>query len=180
MGNTLGEANPLHCAPCLSDHGLVMLIAVLAYATTMTIANLLVVRFGPSVTPLVAFVLIGLDLALRDWLHERLRPWQIGLLIVIAGLLAWAFNPAADRIAVASAVAFVAAACADWAVFATLRGTWLRRSVASNTVGAAVDSLIFATLAFGTLMPAIVLAQFLAKVAGSSLWAWLLSRRLAT
>ena len=155
-------------------------IAILIYAAAMTAANLSIAHFGPWFSPINAFVLIGLDLALRDWLHVRLRPWQIGLLIVIAGLLAWAFNPAADRIAVASAVAFVAAACADWAVFATLRGTWLRRSVASNTVGAAVDSLIFPTLAFGTLMPAIVLAQFLAKVAGSSLWAWLLSRRLAT
>jgi hypothetical protein len=46
----------------------------------------------------------------------------------------------------------------------------------SNVAGAAVDSLIFPTLAFGALMPAIVLAQFAAKVAGGAVWAYLMSR----
>ena len=46
----------------------------------------------------------------------------------------------------------------------------------SNVVGAAVDSLIFPTLAFGALMPAIVLMQFAAKVAGGAMWATLMNR----
>ena len=151
-------------------------IAIAAYAAAMTLANLSVAAFGPSITPINAFVLIGLDLALRDWLHVRLKAWQMGGLIAATGLLTYALNPAAGMIAIASAVAFTGAAVVDWSVFAKLRGSWLFRANGSNVAGAAVDSLLFPTIAFGALMPHIVLAQFAAKVAGGALWSWGLSR----
>lgn len=149
---------------------------VLAYATAMIAANLTVAAFGPMVTPVNAFVLIGMDLALRDWLQMRLNKWQMGILIVTTSFLTWLLNPAAQTIAIASAVSFLAASLVDWLAFARLRGSWLRRSVESNVAGAAVDSILFPTLAFGILMPDIVAAQFAAKVAGGALWAWLLNR----
>lgn len=153
-----------------------LILAIVIYAAAMTLANLSVAAFGPAVSPVNAFVLIGLDLALRDWLHVRLRVWQMGLLIACTGLLTYALNPAAGMIAVASACAFSAAALVDWATFAQLRGSWLVRANLSNVAGAAVDSLIFPTLAFGALMPHIVALQFVAKVAGGALWAWVLAR----
>lgn len=153
-----------------------VMAALFAYAAAMTLANLSVAQFGPWVSPINAFVLIGLDLALRDWLHVRLRVWQMGALIVGTGLLTFALNPAADRIAIASSASFLLAALVDWGVFIRLPGTWLRRSMGSNVAGAAVDSLVFPTLAFGVLMPHIVAAQFVAKVAGGALWALLLDR----
>lgn len=150
--------------------------AILIYAAAMTLANLSVAAFGPAISPVNAFVLIGLDLALRDWLHVRLKAWQMLALIVAAGVLTYALNPAAGKIAVASSTAFTAAALVDWLTFARLRGSWLFRANGSNVAGAAVDSLIFPTLAFGALMPHIVLLQFVAKVLGGSLWAALLAR----
>ena len=150
--------------------------AIAAYTVAMTLANLSVAAFGPSVTAINAFVLIGLDLALRDWLHVRLKVWQMGALIAFTGLLTFALNPAAGKIAIASAVAFTAAALVDWGTFVKLRGSWLVRANGSNVAGAAVDSVIFPTIAFGALMPQIVLAQFAAKVLGGALWAWLLAR----
>jgi uncharacterized PurR-regulated membrane protein YhhQ (DUF165 family) len=150
--------------------------AIAAYTIAMTLANLSVAAFGPSVTAINAFVLIGLDLALRDWLHVRLKVWQMGVLIAFTGVLTFVLNPAAGQIAIASAVAFTAAALVDWGTFARLRGSWLVRANGSNVAGAAVDSVIFPTIAFGALMPQIVLAQFVAKVAGGALWAWLLAR----
>jgi uncharacterized PurR-regulated membrane protein YhhQ (DUF165 family) len=153
-------------------------IAIVAYAAAMTLANLSVATFGPSVTPINAFVLIGLDLALRDWLHVRLKVWQMGSLIAATGLLTYALNPAAGQIAIASACAFTAAALVDWSTFAKLRGSWLFRANGSNVAGAAVDSLLFPTIAFGALMPHIVAMQFVAKVAGGAVWTWLLNRRL--
>jgi uncharacterized PurR-regulated membrane protein YhhQ (DUF165 family) len=123
-------------------------------------------------------VLIGLDLALRDWLHVRLKVWQMGSLIAATGLLTYALNPAAGQIAIASACAFTAAALVDWSTFAKLRGSWLFRANGSNVAGAAVDSLLFPTIAFGALMPHIVAMQFVAKVAGGAVWTWLLNRRL--
>jgi uncharacterized PurR-regulated membrane protein YhhQ (DUF165 family) len=153
-------------------------IAIVAYAAAMILANLSVAAFGPSVTPINAFVLIGLDLTLRDWLHVRLKVWQMGSLIAATGALTYLLNPAAGQIAIASACAFTAAAVVDWGTFAKLRGTWLFRANGSNVAGAAVDSLLFPTIAFGALMPHIVAMQFVAKVAGGAVWAWLLNRRL--
>ena len=150
--------------------------AVVVYVIAMTLANLSVAAFGPSVTAINAFVLIGLDLSLRDWLHVRLKVWQMGLLILITGLLTFALNPAAGQIAVASAVAFTVAAIVDWGTFVKLRGTWLIRANGSNIAGAAVDSVIFPTIAFGALMPEIVVVQFIAKVVGGAVWVWILSR----
>jgi len=153
-----------------------VLVAVLIYAVAMTVANLLVARFGPAVTPINAFVLIGLDLALRDWLHVRLTRQQMLALVVSAGALTYALAPAAQIIAVASAAAFVLASAADWMVFSRLKGTWTKRSLGSNVVGAAVDSLVFPTIAFGALMPAVVAWQFAGKVAGGALWTWVIGR----
>jgi uncharacterized PurR-regulated membrane protein YhhQ (DUF165 family) len=150
--------------------------AIAAYAAAMIAANLSVATFGPWVSPINAFILIGLDLALRDWLHVRLRMWQMGALIAGTGVLTYLLNPAAGQIAVASSVAFTAAALVDWTTFAKLRGTWLVRANGSNVAGAAVDSLVFPTLAFGALMPQIVLAQFAAKVAGGAIWAYIFNR----
>lgn len=152
-------------------------IGIAAYAAAMIIANLTVAAFGPWVSPINAFLLIGLDLALRDWLHVRLKVWQMGSLIAFTGGLTFILNPAAGQIAVASAVAFIAAALVDWGTFARLRGSWMFRANGSNVAGAAVDSLLFPTLAFGVLMPHIVAMQFVAKVIGGAMWAWLLARR---
>jgi len=149
-------------------------LVVLIYAAAMTLANLSVAAFGPAITPVNAFFLIGLDLALRDWLHVRLKAWQMGTLILSTGLLTYLLNPAAGMVAVASACAFSAAALVDWATFSRLTGSWLFRANGSNVAGAAVDSLLFPTIAFGAFMPGIVLAQFAAKVAGGALWAWAL------
>lgn len=152
-------------------------IAIAVYAAAMTLANLSVAAFGPSISPINAFVLIGLDLALRDWLHVRLKVWQMGALIAATGALTYVLNPAAGQIAVASACAFTAAALVDWSAFARLRGSWMFRANGSNVAGAAVDSLLFPTIAFGALMPHIVAMQFVAKVAGGALWAWLIGRK---
>lgn len=155
---------------------MILVLAVLTYAFAMVAANLSVAAFGPWVTPLNAFLLIGLDLALRDWLHVRLRMSQMAALIGVSGVLTYGLNPAAGMVAIASASAFTLAAIADWSVFSAVKGSWLKRANASNVVGAAVDSLVFPTIAFGALLPHIVAMQFVAKVAGGALWAVLLHR----
>lgn len=154
------------------------MLAIVIYISAIVLANLSVAAFGPVASPVNAFILIGLDLALRDWLHVRLRAWQMLALIVSAGAATHLLNPAAGAIAAASSVAFTAAALADWAVFARLRGPWLRRANWSNTAGAAVDSLVFPALAFGAFLPHIVALQFVAKVAGGAVWAAVLNGRI--
>ncbi len=156
--------------------GAVTVLAILVYLAAIVAANLLVAQYGPAAAPINAFLLIGLDLSLRDLLQTRLRPWRIGALILASGVIAWLIDPAAQRIAIASAVAFIVSAGVDWLVFVRTPGSWTRRSLASNTVGAAVDSIIFPTLAFGALLPEIVVLQFVAKTVGSALWTAVLRR----
>ena len=153
-----------------------MIFALIAYAIAMTIANLSIATFGPWVSPINAFLFIGLDLALRDLLHQKLKAWQMGGLIVGTGLLTYILNPSAGMIAIASAVSFTAASVVDWAAFAKITGTWIKRANGSNIAGAAVDSVVFPTLAFGMLMPQIVAMQFAAKVAGGAFWAYVISK----
>lgn len=153
-----------------------MIFALFAYALAMVAANLLVSTFGPSISPINAFLLIGLDLTLRDWLHVKLKTWQMGGLIIGTGAITYLLNPAAGMIAVASATSFLVAALVDWAVFVRTTGSWIKRANISNTAGAAVDSVLFPTIAFGALMPEIVALQFVAKIAGGAMWSFLLEK----
>ena len=153
-------------------------IAIGIYTIAMTLANLSIAAFGLWVSPINAFLFIGLDLTLRDLLHTKLKTWQMGALIGATGLLTYVLNPAAGMIAIASAVSFTAAAVVDWSVFAKVVGPWTKRANASNIAGAAVDSLLFPTIAFGVLMPHIVALQFIAKVTGGAMWGYLISKKL--
>ena len=157
------------------------MFATLVYLAALVLANLSVATFGPVVTPINAFLLIGLDLSLRDYLHERWQHNHLWLrmlgLIASAGALSWLLNPASGLIAIASVVAFTASSLVDTAVYHLLRRKpYLVRSNSSNTAAAAVDSILFPSIAFGGFLPLIVLGQFAAKVAGGFLWSLLLAR----
>ncbi|WP_216071851.1 VUT family protein, partial [Acinetobacter baylyi] len=104
-------------------------------------------------------------------------PRKLGALIVVAGVISYLLNPATGFIAVASVVAFCASMVADAAVYQFLRDKpWLTRVNGSNAAGALVDSVLFPTIAFGSLLPAIVLMQFAAKFSGGAIWAWILRK----
>lgn len=148
---------------------------VAIYVAAMVTANTLVWWLGPWFSPINAFMLIGLDLTLRDVMQERFNRWQLAGVILAGGAITWLVNPAAKHIAIASAVAFLVSAIADWATYTALRSKpWLVRSNGSNVVGAAVDSVIFPTLAFGSFLPHIIALQFAAKVGGGALWSMVL------
>lgn len=152
---------------------------IAVYIAAIVAANLSIAHFGPWIAPINSFLLIGLDLSLRDRLHDRWRGNNLAarmlLLIAAAGAISYLLNPAAGHIAIASAVAFMCAAAADSAAYqAAIRMPWNMRANTSNIAGAAVDSVVFPALAFGGLDPAIVLAMFAAKVAGGAVWAALI------
>ena len=148
-------------------------IASFIYAVAMTAANLSIAACGPWVSPINSFFLIGLDLTLRDWLHVRVPEYQMLGLICVSGAVTYLLNPSSSAIAVASAVAFTSAAFVDWAAFTHMKGSWFSRANKSNVAGAAVDSVVFPTLAFGVLMPHIIALQFAAKVVGGFVWSLL-------
>lgn len=155
---------------------------VVMYLAAIVAANLSVATFGPSVTIVNAFLFIALDLTARDRLHEawhgRGLAWKMGALIVAGSALSYVLNADASPIALASLVAFGASAALDALCYQLLRDrAYLVKVNGSNVVSAAADSLIFPTLAFGALLPWVVLGQFVAKVAGGALWAYVLRPR---
>jgi len=153
----------------------------LIYIAVLVAANLLVAWLGAWFSPINAFFLIGLDLSLRDKLHDAWQGRQLALkmggLVVAAGLVSYLLNPATGKIAMASIIAFVCAMTVDAVTYQLLRKrSWIQRTNGSNMAGAATDSLLFPTIAFGGLLPHIVAMQFLAKVAGGAVWSVLLNR----
>jgi len=158
----------------------VLLVAV--YLAAIVTANELITHNGPSWSIYTAFVFIGLDLTTRDRLHDAWKGHvlrNMALLIASGSTLSYLVNRDSGRIALASCVAFGAAATADGIVYHWRRNErWADRSNESNVAGAAVDSLIFPIVAFGSpILWAIVFGQFTAKVAGGYVWSLVLRKR---
>jgi hypothetical protein len=152
------------------------------YIAALVAANLLVAWLGVWFSLVNAFVLIGLDLSLRDKLHDLWEgdklPMKMGGLIATASIVSYAINPATGMIAFASLAAFSLSMVADAFAYQYLKGkNWLIRANGSNIAGSAVDSVVFPTIAFGGLMLEIVALQFIAKVGGGFIWSKVLEKK---
>ena len=161
---------------------------IVLFVASMAAANLLVAWLGPWFSPVNAFFLVGLSMVARDRLHDRWRElgtWHfygrmMGV-ISVAGFAAWVVNPAAGRIAVASATALVASALAETLVFDRLADRpWLVRSNGSNLPGSLVDTVVFTSVAFGisSTTLAVMVVQAGTKLAGGALFSLLLNPRV--
>ena len=139
------------------------ILAFALFAATIPAANWMIgnvgecIPNGPCIIP-VGFglyapsgvLMIGLALVLRDWLHE-LGGWRFaGSAIIVGAALSLITSPAA--LALASAVAFTVAEGADLLVYSKLREKGKPLAVmASQVVGALIDSMLFVFIAFGSL-----------------------------
>lgn len=94
--------------------------------------------------------LVGLTLALRDLLQRRVSKPTMYALILVGALLSALISPA---VAVASGVAFLASESIDFGTFSLVapRLGDLWGVALSNAVSIVVDSVIFLSLAFGSL-----------------------------
>ena len=152
---------------------------VLIFLVSIVLANLSVAHFGPKMVIINAFVLIGLDLTLRDKLHESWHGRRLALkmlgLIMVSGIITYLLNQGAGRIALASVLAFTGAMLVDVVIYQWLyKKPMLIKMNGSNVGSALTDSILFPTIAFGSIMPWIILGQFAAKVVGGFLWSLVL------
>lgn len=125
-----------------------------AYIATIILANWSIRAFG--VVP-VGFGLfapagvywVGLTFTLRDLTQERLGRRATVIAVLIGALVSALVSP---QLALASVGAFLVSELLDMAVYTPLRArSWLLAVAASNTVGLVVDSILFLSLAFGSL-----------------------------
>jgi hypothetical protein len=157
-------------------------LSILIFLLAIVLANLSVAYFGPVSTPFNAFILIGLDLSLRDRIHEKWHSRHLGLkmlgLIALGALITYILNRGAGMICVGSVVAFAGALVVDSLLYQKfyLRSRLYKMNI-SNIGAAVTDSILFPTIAFGAFLPVIIIGQILAKTVGGALWAWILTRK---
>ena len=140
-----------------------------AYVGTILAANAAVQHFGPVpvgfglLAPAGVFF-AGLAFILRDLLQETSRRPKTYVLAAIAVGTVVSFVTGVGRIAEASAAAFLISELLDFAVYTPLRSRgFLIACAASNVVGAIVDSVVFLSIAFGSL--AFLRGQVVGKLA---------------
>jgi uncharacterized PurR-regulated membrane protein YhhQ (DUF165 family) len=154
------------------------------YLAAIVAANLIITRYGPEASIVTAFFFIGLDLCTRDALASwwGTTRWQKMALLILAGsALSYLVNRNAVTIAEASAIAFASSEVAEAVLYHLVRKRpWVERANIAAILGAAIDSVVFVTIAFGFSWQ-IVTAQSFAKLAGCFVWSllivWLLPSR---
>lgn len=123
--------------------------------------GLIPVGFGLVATAGTYFA--GLTFVLRDTVQDGFgKAWTFGL-VVIGALLSYLVSD--PFIALASGVAFLASEAADLAVYTPLRRRgYLRAALASNVVGAVLDTFLFLWIAGFPVIPEAVAGQIVGKL----------------
>lgn len=158
--------------------GAMRYLPLAGYVGSIWLANWLIISLGP--VP-VGFGLLapagvyaaGATFTFRDLAQDALgRWWSVGAILLGAALSAL-LSP---QLALASGLAFLASESLDFLVYTPLRRQhWLGAVAASNAVGLVVDSVLFLSLAFGSLafLPGQVVGKaWVTSIAVALLWAW--------
>jgi len=125
--------------------------AAAGFIATILAANFVTTQYGmvPVGFGLVATAgtyFAGLAFILRDLVQDQAGRLWVSALIVVGAALSFAVS--APAIALASGVAFLLSEAADFAVYTPLRKRgYIKAAVASNIVGAVVDTVLFLTIA---------------------------------
>jgi uncharacterized PurR-regulated membrane protein YhhQ (DUF165 family) len=125
-------------------------VALVAYISVILAANYLTEHYGMvavgfGLTATAGTFAAGAALLVRDMVQDTLGRAATVIGILAGAGLTWFVSPA---LATASAVAFLVAELADMAIYTPLRSRgWTPAVIASNVVGAIVDTFVFLHLA---------------------------------
>lgn len=148
-------------------HRLAVATAVL-FLAAIAAANYLTTTYGlvpvaPGLTATAGTYLAGLTFVLRDAVQDTAgRRATIALIALGAGLSYLVADP---FIALASGLAFLGSELADQAIYSPLRARgYVRAAIASNTVGAVLDSLLFLAVAGFAITGPVLAGQVVGKL----------------
>lgn len=153
---------------------------IIIYLIAIVIANLTVTYFGEKAIYLNAFFLIGLDIVLRDKLHEKWNNDNLFVkmlfLIGSGSILSYAINQDAQIVALASFSAFFLAGIVDFVLYLYFTDKkFLVKSNISNIGSSLTDSIVFPMILFGGLSLQITALQFLSKFFGGLFWSYIVN-----
>lgn len=145
--------------------------ALAAYVGSIVAANWLVNRFGliwvaPGLVTTAGTYAAGVALLARDALQDAAGRRAVLAAIAVGAALSWWLST--PQLASASGAAFLLAETCDMAIYTPLRRRgWARAVLASNAVGAVLDTLTFLALAGFPMTTTTVGGQLVGKL----LWA---------
>lgn len=152
------------------------ILMMILYIALFLVANILVGIFGPWITPLNALIIISADMVIRDRIQYETSFLYSVICSVLAGIATVLINPNAEMIAIASCSSIILSGLFSAVAFKLKSGDFYKKSYPANIVAAAVDSIAFPLIAFGSLMFGVTLAQFLAKVLGATVILYVLRK----
>ena len=128
----------------------------LLYLLSILFANIVVVRFGivhlfGLVFP-AGVVFVGLTFSFRDFVQRYWSDKATWFWMLLAGVITLFLN---WKVAFASVAAFLVSEGVDWLVFKISNLPFYKRIYVSNLFSCPLDSLIFVSIAFGWIWPAI-------------------------
>lgn len=133
----------------------------------------------PGIMAPSGVLMIGAGFTLRDLVQRRLGKTWAMLAIVVGALLSAYLS---TSLAIASGTAFLLSELLDLLVYTPLqRKNLILATVASNVVGLTVDSMVFLSLAFGSLrfLEGQIIGKAWMTVAALPLVAWIRRRERA-
>jgi len=126
------------------------------YLISILLGNFFVMWFGIIDFAGLSFpagvVFVGLTFSFRDFVQRQWGDKACWIWMIIATIITFFLN---RQIAIASVSAFVVSEAVDWACFKYLKMPFKKRIYISNLFSCPLDSLIFITIAFGWVWPAI-------------------------
>jgi uncharacterized PurR-regulated membrane protein YhhQ (DUF165 family) len=139
------------------------ILALAAFVACVVVANYAVTHWGTppafpggphtvtilGLTAPSAVLIVGVSFTMRDVAQQFVGKWWVAVGILVGAALS--AITASPGLALASCVGFAASEALDLAVYTPLaeRKQWVAALAASNTVGSAIDSFLFLTIAFG-------------------------------
>jgi uncharacterized PurR-regulated membrane protein YhhQ (DUF165 family) len=146
---------PVRLAPEPREPFALSFAALAAYVISIPLANLLIAHFGAVPVGFGLFApagvfAAGLTFTARDIVQRQLgKGWAFGAVLTGVALSALFATPA---LALASALAFALSELLDMAIFVMMaKRTFVGAVLTSNAIGLVMDSIIFLSVAFGSL-----------------------------
>jgi uncharacterized PurR-regulated membrane protein YhhQ (DUF165 family) len=126
------------------------------YLASILLGNVFVIWFGIVKCCGLVFpagvVFIGLTFSFRDYVQRHWGDAACWIWMLAATGITYLFNP---HIALASVSAFLISEGVDWFAFKVLKMPFRKRIYISNLFSCPLDSIIFVSIAFGWVWPAI-------------------------
>ena len=158
---------------------------ILAYLLCIVLADVIAARWIVSIgfglmVPAGVFMIAPI-FTLRDSLHRKYGAKWVTAFIFIASAISYILsvvtsNELLGKVTIASVVAFLISENLDTIVYHLVRErSWMYRVMTSNSVSAAVDSIVFIWIAFGFSLN-FMLGQYIVKMILAGLVGILLAR----